>query len=94
MSDDLIKSDIKKRLNRIEGQIRGIQNMIDNDEGCNNVLVQISAARAAINKVGGIILENYTKSCIQKAIESNKEIESVTELIDTIIKFTKNYDIK
>lgn len=90
MGSNSIKSDIRKRLNRIEGQIRGIQKMIDSNEGCNEVLIQIAAVRAAINKVGGIILENYAKDCIKNAaVQDNAEAESVDNLIDTVIKFMK-----
>jgi DNA-binding FrmR family transcriptional regulator len=92
MDNESVKSDIKKRLNRIEGQIRGIQKMIDNDESCNDILVQIAAVRAAINKAGGMILENYTKACVKKACANEESAGSVDELIDTIIKFTKYYE--
>lgn len=89
MNKDLSKEDIKNRLNRIEGQIRGIQKMIDNGEGCSNILIQIAAVRAAINMVGGLILKNYAQSCIKSAAVKNDENKSIEELIDTIIKFTK-----
>jgi len=83
------KDDILKRLRRIEGQIRGIERMIEEDECCNDILIQVAAVRAAINKVGGIVLENYSKSCIKKVAHEEKNDEDINELIDTIIKFTK-----
>lgn len=83
------KTDLLKRLRRIEGQIKGIQKMIDKDECCNDVLIQIAAARAAINKVGGLILQSYSKSCIKQATENNSEDNNVDELIDTILKYMK-----
>jgi CsoR family transcriptional regulator, copper-sensing transcriptional repressor len=83
------KDDILKRLRRIEGQVKGIQRMVDKEEQCGDILIQIAAARAAINKVGGLILENYSKSCILKAAENQEGHESLDELIETIIKFTK-----
>lgn len=89
MADQLVKVDIKKRLNRIEGQIRGIQRMIDSDEGCNDILIQIAAVRAAINKVGGMILENYTKNCIKTAVDRDSDDKSVNDLIETMLKFIK-----
>jgi DNA-binding FrmR family transcriptional regulator len=63
--------------------------MIDNEECCNDVLVQIAAVRAAINKVGGLILENYSKTCIRQAVENNSNVEDVDNLIETMIKFMK-----
>jgi len=89
MADNSVKQDIKKRLNRIEGQIRGINRMIDSEESCNDILIQIAAVRAAINKVGGIILENYTKNCIKTAAEKNNDDKSLDNLIETMLKFMK-----
>lgn len=83
------KTDLLKRLRRIEGQIKGIQRMIEKDENCTDVLVQIAAVRAAINKVGGLMLENYSKSCIKKATEDESQEDNVDELINTILKFMK-----
>lgn len=83
------KEDILKRLRRIEGQVKGIQKMIENNECCNDVLIQIAAVRAAINKVGGLMLEGYSKSCIKKAVENETEDQSIDELINTILKFMK-----
>ena len=48
-----------KRLNRIEGQVKGIQKMVDEERYCIDILTQISAIRSAINKVGSIILDNH-----------------------------------
>ncbi|HBM75470.1 MAG TPA: hypothetical protein DD429_07955 [Clostridiaceae bacterium] len=89
METDLVRENIKKRLNRIEGQVRGIQRMIDNDESCDNILIQIAAVRAAINKVGGMVLQNYAHSCIKNKINKDEYEKSVDDLIETIIKYTK-----
>ena len=51
-----------KRLNRIEGQVKGIQKMVEEERYCIDILTQISAIRSAINKVGSIILENHIKN--------------------------------
>jgi CsoR family transcriptional regulator, copper-sensing transcriptional repressor len=83
------KDDLLKRLRRIEGQIKGIHKMIDSEQTCNDVLIQIAAVKAAINKVGGLVLENYSKTCIKKAIENEQADENIEILINTIIKFTK-----
>lgn len=83
------KSDMLKRLRRIEGQIKGIQRMVDNEECCTDVLIQIAAVRAAINKVGGLMLENYSKTCIRKAAEYNAEESNIDDLIETVLKFMK-----
>lgn len=86
------KGDIIKRLNRIEGQIKGIQRMIEEDKYCVDILTQIAAVRAAINKVGGMVLQNYSKTCMQDAIYAENKEKVMEELIDTIQKFLKFVD--
>jgi CsoR family transcriptional regulator, copper-sensing transcriptional repressor len=83
------KNDLLKRLRRIEGQIKGIHKMIETEQTCNDILIQISAVKAAINKVGGLVLENYSKTCIKKAIMEEEPSENIEHLIDTIIKYSK-----
>ncbi|WP_427339102.1 metal-sensitive transcriptional regulator [Caloranaerobacter sp. DY30410] len=82
-------NDIIVRLRRIEGQIKGIQRMVNEDKCCGDILIQIAAARSALNKVGGLILENYMKDCIKDYLNKNKGDEVIEELIDTMLKYTK-----
>lgn len=82
-------NDIIVRLRRIEGQIKGIQRMVNEDKCCGDILIQIAAARSALNKVGGLILENYMKDCIKGYLDRNKGDEVIEELIDTMLKYTK-----
>lgn len=84
------KSDIIKRLNRIEGQIKGIHKMLENDKSCVELLTQVAAVRAAINKVGGLILENYSMKCLEKAAtaeDKEKVIKDMTSTIQSFLKF-------
>lgn len=86
------KEALIKRLKRIEGQVKGIQKMVDEDRYCVDILVQISAIRSAINKVGTIILENHVKGCVAESIKHDCEKQTeimINELMDTINKFTK-----
>jgi len=82
------KEMLLKRLRRIEGQVKGIQKMIENDRYCTDILIQIAAVRSAINKVGGIVLENHLKGCVRNNLKNDNE-EIVDELIDIMIKFLK-----
>ena len=91
LSSNNDKEALVKRLKRIEGQVKGIQNMVEEERYCVDILVQISAIRSAINKVGSIILENHIKGCVTNSIKSG-DIDSehtIQELMDTINKFTK-----
>ena len=80
--------DILNRLKRIEGQVKGIQGMVEKDVCCKEVLVQISAIRSAINRVGALMLENYAFNCLD--IGSNiEDQEGIKELIKTMNTFIK-----
>lgn len=81
-----------KRLKRIEGQVKGLQKMIDDERYCVDILVQISAVRSAIDNVGAIILENHIKGCVSNSLKYENQDQNdqmIKELIDTIKKFTK-----
>ncbi len=83
------KKDIQTRLRRIEGQIKGIEKMVENDVCCKDVLIQVAAVRAAVNKVGGIILENYAKGCLLCGDDDKSEEEKIEELVSTLTMFIK-----
>lgn len=83
------KEDVIQRLKKIEGQVKGIQRMIEENKYCVDVLIQIAAVRAAINKVGIKVFENHTRECLKTALETKQEEEMIEELIDVMVKFTK-----
>lgn len=83
------KEDIIQRLRKVEGQVKGIQRMINEDKYCVDILVQIAAVRAAINKVGVMVFDNYTRKCLETAVENHKEDEIIDELIQVLTKFTR-----
>jgi len=83
--EDDLKSGLVKRLNRVEGQIRGIKGMIEKDVYCDDVLNQVSAAQAALNSINKLILENHIRGCLVKKIR-NGDDEIVDELLVTIGK--------
>lgn len=85
----ITKKDIQIRLRRIEGQIKGIEKMIESDTCCKDVLIQVAAVRAAINKVGGLIIQNYAKTCILPEHNKKSEEEKIEELVSTLTMFLK-----
>ncbi len=86
------RSAIAKRLNRIEGQIKGISKMLENEKSCIDLLTQVAAVRAAINKVGGLILENYSVKCLEDAVSAEEKEKAVKDLTKTIQSFLKFVD--
>lgn len=86
--DDKQKKALINRLNRIEGQIRGIKGMIENDAYCPQVLTQSSAAIAAINAFNKELLSCHIKECVIEDIKDGKE-ETVDELLSLLQKFMR-----
>ena len=83
--EDKLKSNLNTRLNRVEGQIRGIRGMVERDAYCNDILHQISAAQAALDSVSKLVLENHIRGCIVENIKAGDD-KIVDELIVTIGK--------
>jgi DNA-binding FrmR family transcriptional regulator len=81
------KDSVILRLKKVEGQIKGIQKMVEEGKYCGDILIQISAARSALNNVSGIILENYLKNCMSQ--EQSTSTEEIERLIDVMLKYTK-----
>lgn len=84
------KKDLMVRLRRIEGQVRGLQRMIEEDKYCVDILTQVVAVRGALRKVGLNILDDHIHGCVQKVIKGkdekvNKEI--IDELMGVLAKF-------
>ncbi|NJJ38469.1 metal-sensitive transcriptional regulator [Paenibacillus apii] len=82
------KNGLTARLNRIEGQIRGIKGMIDRDTYCDDVLTQLAAVQSALGSVGKLLLEGHMKSCIVERIEAG-EHEVIDELLITVGRLMK-----
>ncbi len=83
------KSKVITRLRRIEGQIKGIQKMVEEEKFCGDILTQVAAARSALNNAGGLILENYMNQCIQDYLDGSSDEEDIAKLIDILLKYSK-----
>ncbi len=86
--DDEQKKKLLNRLKRIEGQIRGIQSMIEQDAYCNDVLIQSSAVNAAMNAFNKELLASHIRSCVARDIREGKD-EVIDELVLTLQKLMK-----
>lgn len=76
------------RLSRIEGQVRGIKRMVEEDAYCIDILIQVAAANAALNSFNKELLSEHIKTCVTKDIKEGKE-ETVDELVATIQRLMK-----
>jgi DNA-binding FrmR family transcriptional regulator len=85
---DKVKNNLTTRLNRIEGQIRGIKGLIEKDTYCDDVITQISATQSALNSVARILLEGHMKTCVLEKIQEG-DTEILDEVMVTIQKLMK-----
>ena len=80
--------DLLNRLNRIEGQVRGIKKMVEQDAYCPEILIQVSAANAALNSFTKVLLANHIRTCVAEDIREGKE-ETIDELVTVLQKLMK-----
>ena len=78
------KKDLQDRLRRIEGQIRGLQRMVDEDQYCIDILTQVSSVQAALKGVGMGLLDDHVRHCVRESIEEGKGDEKVEELMAAV----------
>ncbi|MFH1134644.1 MAG: metal-sensitive transcriptional regulator [Pseudomonadota bacterium] len=78
------------RINRIEGQVRGLKKMVEDDRDCLDVLKQIAAAAGALRSLGAVILEDHLKGCVTRAVTNQDHVEeTLREVVDIFNKFSK-----
>jgi DNA-binding FrmR family transcriptional regulator len=88
MMDDSTKTSVSRRLASASGHIKGIERMVDEDAYCIDVIQQIQAVQAALNKVSGMILDSHLRSCVTTAIrgddpaERERVLEEVTSVFE------------
>jgi DNA-binding FrmR family transcriptional regulator len=86
------KASVLKRLNRIEGQVRGISRMVEDDRYCIDVMTQISAVRAALRRVEEELLHDHVGHCVQHAIDSGDKAQQrkkIEELVETLSRTSR-----
>ncbi|MBQ3059683.1 MAG: metal-sensing transcriptional repressor [Desulfovibrio sp.] len=80
---------VTMRLRRIEGQIKGIIKMVENDKPCEDILIQIGAAKAALHKTGQVILEGHMHHCVLNGLKQGNDKEVLTRLSAAIEQFSR-----
>lgn len=81
------KDDVLARLRRVEGQVRGLQRMVENDEYCIDILTQITAASNALKKVAVGLLDDHIRHCVAEATEEGKDmVAEATAAIERLVK--------
>jgi CsoR family transcriptional regulator, copper-sensing transcriptional repressor len=83
------KHQIEARLSRIEGQVRGLRKMVDEDRYCIDVLTQVSAVQSALESVALLLLRDHTEHCVAEAIRSGEGGEKVRELSEAVERLVR-----
>jgi CsoR family transcriptional regulator, copper-sensing transcriptional repressor len=84
------KEKIQNRLRRIEGQVRGVQRMVDEETYCVDVLTQISSIVSALEKAGAILLKDHVEHCVRESIEKGEDAdEKIEELTAAVERFLR-----
>ena len=80
---------VTRRLKRIEGQVRGLIKMVENEKSCEEILVQIGSAKSALHKTGQVILEGHLSHCVLDGIRDGKGEETIKKLSSAIEQFSR-----
>ena len=89
---ETIKTSVQKRLNRIEGQVRGLSRMVEEDRYCIDIITQLAAVRAALGKVEDELLRDHVGHCVEHAIASGNKSDQrrkIAELMDVLARSSR-----
>lgn len=89
MINEEIKTNALLRLRKIEGQIKGVAKMVDEEKYCIDIINQITAVQRALDQVALGIMKRHVESCVSEAVKEGKGSPKIDELMDTINKFVK-----
>jgi DNA-binding FrmR family transcriptional regulator len=81
------RKDLLDRLRRIEGQVRGIQRMVEEDQYCLDILTQLNSVSAAVRAVGLGLLDDHVRHCVREGIERGEGDDKVEELVAAVARF-------
>ncbi len=89
MINEQVKKKSLSRLKRIEGQVKGVQRMVENEKYCIDIVNQVNAARRALDQVALMVMKRHVESCVAEAIKVGNQTKKINELMETINKFVK-----
>ena len=83
------RKDVLDRLRRIEGQVRGLQRMVEGDQYCIDILTQLNSVQAALKAVGLGLIDDHVRHCVREALEQGGGDEKVEELVAAVARFAR-----
>ncbi|MCG6950308.1 MAG: metal-sensitive transcriptional regulator [Acidobacteria bacterium] len=87
--DEQVQKNALRRLSIIEGQVRGLRRMVEENSGCVEILTQISAIHEALRAAGKVIVRHHIETCVTEGLLTNKKQQHQDELMDLIYKLSK-----
>jgi DNA-binding FrmR family transcriptional regulator len=83
------KDEVLSRLRRIEGQVRGLQRMVEEDQYCIDILTQLNSATGALKAVGMGLLDDHVRHCVRESLEQREGDQKIEELVSAVARFVK-----
>jgi DNA-binding FrmR family transcriptional regulator len=83
------KDELLARLRRIEGQVRGLQRMVEQDKYCIDILTQLNSATAALKAVGIGLLDDHVRHCVRESLEHREGDQKIEELVSAVARFVR-----
>ncbi len=83
------KENVQNRLKRIEGQVRGLQRMVDEEKYCIDILTQVNSVQAALEQVSLLLTEDHLRHCVADALQHGDGQEKITEIMDVLKRISK-----
>lgn len=80
------RQDIRARLKKIEGQVRGISRMVDEERDCKDIMMQLTAVKAAISRVGVVVLSNYLVNCLGEELTKDQAVQENLDKFSDLLK--------
>lgn len=88
--DPDVEEDLQNRLSRVEGHVRGIKRMLSEHASCEDLLIQLSAVRSALNQATGRLLENHMETCVAECVRAGEGEKALRELRGALTQVIKN----
>lgn len=89
MNEQEARKNVLIRLRRIEGQVRGVQRMVENEAECSEIMNQIAAIKSAVNQVGLLVFESHARECIARSLHEEDNEQSFEEIVKMMGRFIK-----
>ncbi len=83
-----LQKDIERRLHRLEGQVRGVRRMVNDDRDCQDILTQLAAIRGAAHQISLLLIENYALDCLSHPEAHGSADEAIAKMVNTLGKLT------